>query len=203
MIYDYFKGILTDLSLTKATLELQGIGYQFFIPVSSYSALKGLLGKNAILYCSFVIREDSQRLFGFVDKKERELFEKLSDISGIGPKTALAIIGHLSPKELDLAIFEQDVMTLSKVPGIGKKTAERLIVEMKDKLKNLKLGSDDEPLNIKDSSLVSDAVSALVNLGYQQQLSQKAVRQAFSESSGSLPLGELITLSLKTLHLIK
>lgn len=203
MIYDYFKGVLSDLSLTKATIEIQGIGYQFFIPLSSYSVLNGNLGKNVILYCSFVVREDSQRLFGFVDKKERELFEKLSDISGIGPKTALAIIGHLSPKELDLAIFEQDVSTLSKVPGIGKKTAERLIVEMKDKLKNLKPLFEEQTLSLQESSIVCDAVSALVNLGYQQQLSQKAVKQAFKESSGSLQLGELITLSLKTLHQIK
>lgn len=201
-MYDYFKGILSQLSLAKATLEVGGIGYQFFIPVSSYSDLSSKLGQTVVLYTCFVVREDSHRLFGFAKVKERELFETVSDISGIGPKTALAIIGHLTPEELDSAIYEQDVATLSKVPGIGKKTAERLIVEMKDKLKNLKPLLEDSS-NLQDSSIVSDAVSALVHLGYQQPLAQKAVRQAFKESSSSLKLGDLITVSLKTLHTFK
>jgi Holliday junction DNA helicase RuvA len=201
-MYDYFKGTLSHISPAKATVEVSGIGYQFFIPVSSYSHLSHLLGQAVVLYASFVVREDSHRLFGFVNPKERELFETLSDVSGIGPKTALAIIGHLSPKELDSAIYEQDVATLSKVPGIGKKTAERLIVEMKDKLKNLKPLLEDSSTP-QDSSIVSDAVSALVHLGYQQPLAQKAVKQAFKEASASLELAELITVSLKTLHALK
>lgn len=200
MIYDYFNGTLSHLSLTKATLEVNHIGYQFLIPLSCYSALNGLLGKTITLYCSFVIREDSHRLFGFVEKSERELFETLSDISGIGPKTALSIIGHLSAKELDCAILKQDVSTLSKVPGIGKKTAERLIVEMKDKLKNLNPLFEHRNLNLEESSHVSDAISALVNLGYQQQRAEKAVKETFQTKDATASLGELITLSLKALR---
>lgn len=201
-MYDYFKGTLTDLSPTKAVVETSGVGYSLLIPVNVYSLLCGLLGTSITLFVSFVIREDSHRLFGFSQKKERELFEKLSDVSGIGPKTALAIIGHLTLEELDLAIFEQDVTTLSRVPGIGKKTAERLIVELKDKLKNLKplLEKEGEDMS-KQSPLMKDALAALIHLGYHQNMAQKAIKKALEESPEALKLGALITAALRLVHL--
>jgi len=201
MIYEYIKGILTELTPSKATVETHGIGYSIFIPVSGFAKLLSLKGHTVCLFLSFVVREDTQRLFGFLEKQEKEVFEKLSDVSGIGPKTALAIIGHLSLEELEHALHEQDTLTLSKVPGIGKKTAERLIIDMKDKLKNLKpLTHQDTLLSKEQLGLMADALAALTHLGYQQTLAQTAIKKILRSSKGHLQLSELITLSLKALH---
>jgi holliday junction DNA helicase RuvA len=197
-MYDYMTGTLTDLSPSKATLEVHGIGYSFFIPLNVFSDLCGSRGKEITLFTSFVVREDSQRLFGFLDKHGRDTFEKLSEISGIGPKTAMAIIGHLSLKELEKAIHDHDILTLSKVPGIGKKTAERLILDMKDKLKHLKTFIDEKELLSKDQmSLMGDALSALMNLGYSQSVAHPAIKKALKDLPATLKLSELITISLK------
>ena len=200
-MYDYIKGILQDLSPSKATLETHGIGYSLFIPLNVFSDLCSSKGKEITLFTSFVVREDSQRLFGFLDKHGRDTFETLSEISGIGPKTAMAIIGHLSLKELDKAVHEQDILTLSKVPGIGKKTAERLILDMKDKLKHLKTFIDEKEFLSKDQiSLMNDALSALINLGYSQSLAHPAIKKALKGSPSTPKLSELITISLKLIR---
>lgn len=201
-MYDYIKGTLIDLSPSKATIENHDIGYSLFIPLNVFSDLCTAKGHTITFFVSFVIREDSQRLFGFLDKNSRDTFDKLSEISGIGPKTALSIIGHLSLKELDRAIHEQDILTLSKVPGIGKKTSERLLVEMKDKLKHLKTLVDEKDLLSKEQlSLMTDALSALLNLGYHHSIAHPAVKRALKESKLSLKLAELITISLKFIRL--
>ena len=134
-MFEYIKGSLKDLTPEKAILETAGLGYKILIPLSVYS---NLLGKESDikLYISAVYREDSQRLFGFLSKDQRDLFEKICDISGIGPKIALIIIGHLDETALYLSIQNQDVKSLTRVPGLGKKTAERLIIELKDKFEN-------------------------------------------------------------------
>lgn len=201
-MFEYFKGILMDLTPTKATLEVFGIGYSFFIPSRSYSKLLSNVGKEAVLYSTFIVREDSHRLFGFIEKRERSLFEKLSEITGIGPKTALSIISHLSIEELDLAIYHQDVKTLSNIPGIGKKTAERLVVELKDKTKELKKDFILQKSNKELNPLVSDAMLALISLGYSQVASEKAVRKAFEERKEIEKLSELISLSLQLVKTI-
>lgn len=192
-MYDYFRGKLQSLCLSKATLEIGGIGYEFFIPISSASYLQQHLGEEITFYVSFIVREDSHRLFGFLHKNEREMFYKLSDISGIGPKTALSILGFLTLKELEIAIFSKDSKTLSRVPGIGKKTAERLILEMQDKLSEKKSleASKDLPQGYKD------AISALVNLGYKETAATQAVKIASSELEDEKNLSQLISLALK------
>ena len=200
-MYDYIKGTLTEITPNKVTVETYGVGYLLFIPLNIYSSICSSKGKEITLYTSFVVREDSHRLFGFLHKQEREVFEKLSEISGIGPKTALGIIGHLSLEELDLAIYEQDVITLSKVPGIGKKTAERLIIEMKDKLSSLKISSEEkDSLSSESSLLLKDASSALMNLGYAQAKAHEIVKKALKTAPPSIKLAELLSLSLKLIH---
>jgi Holliday junction DNA helicase RuvA len=200
-MYDYIKGILTDISPSKATLETHGVGYSLFIPVSAFAELIRFQGKEITLFSSFVVREDSHRLFGFLNKEQKEAFETLSEVSGIGPKTALAIIGHLSLKELERAVQEQDLFTLSKVPGIGKKTAERLILDMKDKLKHLHTAFNEKDILSKDQlSLMGDALSALLHLGYSQSLAQPVIKKAIQKISLPHTLSELITISLKLLR---
>mgnify|MGYP000412740158 CR=1 FL=1 len=135
---EYIKGTLATINPHKAVVDVNGVGYLLHIPLSAFSAMPPL-GKEIIFYISSIIREDSHKNFGFLTLEERDLFEKISTVSGIGPKTALALIGHLDSRALETAITTANTTILSKIPGIGKKTAERLIVELRDKvLKGLK-----------------------------------------------------------------
>ncbi len=191
---EYIKGTLTDSSPSYAVLETHGIGYKLSIPLNNYGKLPQQ-GKEAVLFVSTVIREDAHKSYGFVTKVDRDFFEKLIEVSGIGPKTALALIGHMDLTDLQLAIAQSNVTLLSKVPGIGKKTAERLVVELKDKAQKISEISIAAPKGKKD--LFSDALSALVNLGYHPLHAQKAVKQVLSESEKEQDLASVITLALK------
>ena len=193
---EYVKGVLVDATPNKAVIDVNGVGHGLFIPLSTYSNLPQV-GEEVLLYISTVIREDSHRHFGFLSRAERDLFEMVSDVSGIGPKTALALIGHLDHADLESAITHANVTLLSKIPGIGKKTAERLIVEMRDKIhKKLKHIAPSIPVKGKDN-LNQDAMSALMNLGYNTLQAQKAVQQALSQFDSPPPLSELISSALK------
>lgn len=191
-MYEFIKGTLIEASPVKMTLETGGVGYSIFISLSTYSKLPKI-GSSLCCFISFVVREDSQRLFGFLSREERGLFEKLTDISGIGPKTALSLLGHLDLEQLAQAVHTNDLKLLIRVPGIGRKTAERLIIELRDKLKNIsnsKTGKQDNSFD--------DAVSALVHLGYNSKDAQNAVRNILDKTDKSPPLSEIITSVLKS-----
>ena len=193
-MYEYIKGKLTEASPVKITVETGGIGYSLFISLSTYAKLPAI-GENIFCFVAPVIREDSHRLFGFLTREERTLFEKLTDISGIGPKTSLSILGHLPMHELCRAVEEDNINLLIKVPGIGRKTAERLIIEMRDKIKNLvNTKIQAQP---KKEGIFSDAVSALIHLGYSNKDAQSAVKKVFDNSEKEPNLSEIITLALK------
>ncbi len=134
----YIRGKLQQLTAFSVTIETQGIGYEVYIPASLFSKLPQI-GSDILLHTVFIIRENSQTLYGFADIREKELFESLNSVRGVGPKLALSIIGHMPQGELSEALQQEDVRAISKIPGIGKKTAERLIVELRDKL-NLLFG---------------------------------------------------------------
>jgi holliday junction DNA helicase RuvA len=199
-MFAYVKGILAQSSPLHAIVEVNGIGYHISIPASLYPKLPQI-GEPIQLHTSFVIREFSQALYGFLSPNEKELFEILIDLSGVGPKTALNLIGHLPLPTLQQAVLGHDIHTLSKVPGIGKKTAERLIIELKDKLANLlppdpsmhavHLQSDPRSMAIKD------AMSALINLGYNQVVAQKAIKKCLNDYPDHVDLASLITNALK------
>ena len=192
-MYAYIQGILIEATPHYAILEASGVGYYVAIPVHTFSRLPQL-GEKAKLFTSFVVRENSQALFGFLTQAEKQLFETLLDVSGIGPKLALSIAGHLPPEALLGAIQRNDIPLLTKVPGIGKKTAERIILDLRDKTKNLFAPS---PIAYQiPSQLASDALSALINLGYSETLAQKAVAKTLNEGE-ELPLGDFITRALK------
>lgn len=196
-MYEYIQGTLIEATPTKAVIETAGVGFCLLIPFSHFSALPQP-GARVTLFASFVVREDSHKLFGFLTRHERDLFESLIEVSGIGPKTALCLIGHMPIDELQAAITGSKTERLCKIPGIGKKTAERLIVEMRDKLKKHEDKSlAAETLDISGESTLSDALSALVHLGYNQAQAQKAIKTACSKMKGEPALAELITLSLR------
>lgn len=193
----YVKGILTRSSPGFAVIELGGIGYKIFIPASTFTRLPQN-GAELWLHTSQVIREASHTLYGFILEEERDFFEDVMGVSGIGPKTALSLIGHLSLEEMHRAIANDDIPMLSRVPGIGKKTAERLIVEMRDKLaKNSKryfpsdfaINMDTDPR----AQQILDAMNAMINLGYHQVAAQKAIKKSLKTLPDSIDLATLIT----------
>ncbi len=199
-MYAFIRGALRFASLTSAVVEAQGIGFQLHIPISAYAKLPAL-GSETLLHTSFIVREQHQALYGFLAPSDRDLFEILLNVTGIGPKTALALIGHLDPFTLGKAVSGHDVHTISKVPGIGKKTAERLILEIKDKLPAISgCGSVNahgfSPADPR-AQQISDAMSALINLGYNQAVAQKAIQRSLQELSESANLAALITGALK------
>src|SRR5437868_894036 len=128
-MYAFIKGLLVQSSPMSVIVETNGIGYRVFIPANVFGKLPQI-NHQVILHLSYVVRELSQTLYGFHSESERDLFEELMGVTGIGPKMALNVIGHLSLQDLQRAVSSHDIVSLSKVPGIGKKTAERLIIEM-------------------------------------------------------------------------
>lgn len=201
-MFAYIKGKLAHSSPTTAIIETNGIGYRIAIPANLFAKLSNP-GSDVLLHLSFVIRENSQALYGFSTEQERDLFEALLNVSGIGPKTALSVIGHLSGFELQQAIANDDIKTISKVPGIGKKTAERLIIEMRDKMGNVfsSTPSDFAVYRAGDpkAQLIGDAMNALITLGYNQVVAQKAIKKTIEEQSDEIKLAELITLALRNI----
>ena len=198
----YIKGILTQATPSFAIIEASGLGYKVFIPSSLLGKLPQI-HEQVTLHTSFVIRELSQTLYGFLTTQDRDLFEALMNVTGIGPKMALSVIGHLSGPELHQAILNHDIMTLSKVPGIGKKTAERLIIEIRDKIAALlPLDPSEFTISLKSdpqAQKISDAMSALINLGYNQMAAQKAMKKTLKDLPENSELGDLITAALKNM----
>ncbi len=183
-MFEYIKGTLVTATPQKAVIDNQGLGYLLFIPLSVFHHLPQI-GTTLCLFVSTIIREDSAKSYGFHTESERNLFEKLVSISGVGPKTALSLIGHLPEHDLLSAINTGNVSHLLRVPGIGKKTAERLIVEMR--------GS----FNLAPTPIAQDAINALIHLGYSSTDAQKAITKALSTKEAPTNLSLLITLALK------
>ncbi len=196
MIYETMRGKITALNPDYAVLEVNGIGYKIFIPINLFT--KGMkINAEMLLYISHIVREDSEKLFGFATLEERNFFEKLCSISGVGAKTALAMIGHMGNAELRSAIEMGNATLLSRIPGIGKKTAERIIVDLSDSMHKWRLEQGTK--GIKTSSNVAiDALQALINLGYNRGQAQKAVSSVLEEAGDEPPpLSNIITKALK------
>lgn len=190
-MFDYIKATLIESRPLKVTVEVHGIGYRIWVPIHIKLPQVGCL---ITLYVSPVIREDSHQLFGFLTRLERDFFELLITISGIGPKIALCLMGHLELPDLHAAISQGNIQVLSKTPGIGKKTAERLIIELRDKVKALNL-----PISSTNNTnqMQNDALSALIHLGYPSIQAQKAIKTVLNQSEKEPDLGQLITAALK------
>lgn len=197
-MYAYLKGRLVSAHPSFVIVDVQGIGYSLAIPCRLLGELPAI-GELVQFYTSFVVREASQALYGFLCSQERDLFEVLMNVTGIGPKMALGLIGHLTFDELNHAVACQDFPTLCRVPGVGKKTAERLVVELKDKLPHLVPIHAHAAYTITSSKPqhVQDAMLALINLGYNQSTAQKALKQSLQALPETADLALLITTALK------
>jgi Holliday junction DNA helicase RuvA len=191
---DYIKGEITELTPTSATLETHGIGYFINISLNTYTSLSEQ--KNAGLYIYEAIREDAHVLFGFYEKQERELFMLLISVSGIGAGTARMILSSMTVQELTNVIASGNSDMLKTVKGIGMKTAQRVIVDLKDKIKVS--GIEQAAMFATTSRTGEEAVAALVMLGFPQQASQKAVSKILKDKPDNT-VEQIIKTALKIL----
>ncbi len=173
------SGILLDKNPLQLIVDCQGVGYEVSVPMSTFYQLPSI-GEKVVLLTHFVVREDAQLLFGFGTAQERELFRELIKISGVGARTALALLSGMSVADLAQAVTLQEAGRLTKIPGIGKKTAERLLLELKGKL-GPDLGSGGAVA--QDSN--SDILNALLALGYSDKEATLALKQVPAGSSVS------------------
>ena len=178
---DYVRGEVAELTPATVTIDCNGVGYLAHISLQTYSAIGD--NKTAKIYIYESVRQDAFVLFGFIDKHEREIFLYLISVSGVGPSTARVMLSSLSSKEVEAAIASEDVNILKSVKGIGTKTAQRIIVDLKDKIKFS--GESELPVSGKvvAPTLGHEAVSALVMLGFTQSNSQKVVAKILKEAS--------------------
>ncbi|MDR1406465.1 MAG: Holliday junction branch migration protein RuvA [Tannerella sp.] len=192
---EYIKGEIVELSPARMILECNGIGYELHISLTTYSAFQNRTEAKALVY--EIIREDAHMLYGFATHKERELFLLLTSVSGVGPNTARTILSSVPPAELVQIIAAGDEKSLTLVKGIGSKTAQRIIVDLRNKVKPIeeKAGK----MSVSQRSEVSDeAVAALVMLGFQKAASQKAI-DTILKKSPDIPVEQIIRTALKML----
>ena len=196
----YIKGILEDMSPGMVVVDNHGIGYQMMVPMRGESFPK--IGQEIKIYTHMHVREDDVSLFGFLSKEEKEAFELLSGVNGIGPKVGLSVLSTLSVYELKMAVISEDVKTISKTPGLGPKGAKKLILELKDKLSFEELEEDGVGAEIFDTSADSNdsvmiTIEGLVSLGYSKSEAAIAVNKV--EDAKDLTPEELLKKALKNI----
>jgi len=179
------SGLLVSTHPPRLMLDVQGVGYEVEAPMTTFYQLPAC-GEKLVLHIHMVVREDAQLLYGFYSETERHLFRTLIKINGVGPKLALTILSGVSSDEFTRCIIESDARSLTALPGVGKKTAERLIVELRDRLgdeiqASLPGASNAARLETPPANPVSDAVSALISLGYKAQDASHMVRAVATE----------------------
>jgi Holliday junction DNA helicase RuvA len=192
---DYIKGEIVELTPASVVIEAGGLGYIAHLSLNTYSALTGL--KETKLYVYEAIREDAHQLFGFSDKRERDLFLLLISVSGVGANTARMVLSSIAFYELEGIIASGNSSTLKTVKGIGNKTAERIILDLKDKVK-VGGAANSQASFAPLSEVANEAIAALVMLGFNQPASQKVVNKITKENPG-LTVEQLIKNALKML----
>lgn len=184
------QGKLVERDPGRIVVDVLGVGYEVFVPMSTYTMLSAL-GSDVTLDIHTHIREDILALYGFASKRERLIFEKLLTISGIGPKLAIGILSGGSVEDVVTAIKRNDLPRLTRIPGVGKKTAERIVMELRDKLQEFQEASSRPTVQV-------DVVSALENLGYNRAMIDGALQRA-SAGEDATPFDELFKRTLQIL----
>ena len=190
----YLKGDFVFKSPAVLHVDVQGVGYEVQISLNTYSKIQD--AAQGILHTILLIREDAHILYGFFDLAEKEMFQHLLNVSGIGASTARVMLSYMKPDELARAIVQGDTRTLEGIKGIGKKTAERMVLELKDKLAKNPLESNISPM--KNNTLQQDALNALTALGINRQAAAQALEKTLA-ANPNLPVEELIKKALRTL----
>ncbi len=194
------RGILLEKQAPHLLVDVQGVGYEIQVPMPTIYAIPEV-GSEVTLHTHFVVREDAQLLFGFHSQSERQMFRSLIKVNGVGPKVGLAILSGIDATAFAACIAHDDIKTLTKIPGIGKKTAERLLVEMRDRIKDWDISDPTASLlqpvssgTPSDRQQKQEAESALISLGYSVKEADKAVNGIAQEGMTS---EQLIRLALK------
>ena len=181
----FLTGRVLEKQPTRVIVDVHGVGYELFVPLSTYYEL-GDAGAEASLRVHTHVREDALQLYGFLTELERQLFERLIAISGIGPKLAIAVLSGMEPRDLVASVQRGDVARLTGIPGVGKKTAERIVLELRDRLPQLAVPQAAEtPAASPADRLRTDVMSALQNLGYPRPHAEKAVDAALAAAPDS------------------
>ena len=197
------KGVLVDSSFNEVILDVNGVGYLVFIPVSTFDALPPV-GSEMTLLIETLVREDAICLYGFATAAEKNLFEQLMTVNGVGAKLALAILSSMPTASFCAAIMSNDINSIKMIPGVGKKTAERLILEMRDKINKLEVAAGpvatpDVPASMKET--VADTVRALEGLGFKRDRITKAINELTAEmTEADCTLENLIRNALRLLN---
>jgi Holliday junction DNA helicase RuvA len=197
-MYEFIRGKMIQSIPSKAVVDVNGVGYGLVISLKTFQKLPNI-GTEVFFYVSHIVREDGHYLYGFLTLDDKKLFEQLISISGVGPKTAIGILGHVDIGDFQMAVVQGNAALLSKVPGIGKKTSERLIIELKDKFTNISHSGPSGPSEVHGNSVVGDAISALINLGYHPLDAQKAIKKVLSLHEKEPSLSELISGALRSI----
>ncbi len=181
----YLSGKLLEKHANTAIVDVAGVGYEVSIPLSTFYEL-GEVGSDVSLRIYTYVREDAIQLFGFKTLRERELYLKLISVQGIGAKSGITMLSGMSADEIITAIRSNDLARLTSIPGVGRKTAERLVIELRDKVGDVSEGSALDAASRKampSDDVFRDALSALINLGYQRNAAEKALQKAAQEGT--------------------
>ena len=198
-MYAYLNGTLTFKTPTHVYLDCNGVGYFINISLNTYSQIEQL--EKVMLYTHFVVREDAHLLYGFYTEEEKNMFQHLISVSGVGPNTARLVLSSMSTQEFQKAIIQGDVRLIQSIKGIGPKSAQRLILELKDKMLKTPLqeGMDAQNVNNHLTVLANEALAALNMLGFPKAQAEKAIQKVTKEQHPIHTVEELIKLSLKNL----
>ena len=192
----YVRGTLDHKEPSYVVVDVNGIGYEVFIPLSTYQELPAI-GEQVKLHTHHHVREDTIQLYGFLSSEEREVFEMVLTISGVGAKVALSILSSMTVNKFRSAVAQGDMKTLTKIPGIGKKSAERMVLELKDKIGKIHI--DQEMVKLVGVESGSDAVAALLTLGASQSAAEYAVFRAERRLGDEAKVEDVITEALRLL----
>jgi Holliday junction DNA helicase RuvA len=192
----FLRGKLIHKDPTFVIIEVNGVGYHVHVSLQTFSEIKDQ--ENILLFTHLSIREDAHVLFGFSKEAEKKLFQLLISVNGVGPSTAIIMLSYMSIDELKSAIVHDDATTLQKIKGIGGKTAQRVIIELKDKLKKDSL-EEIIPSNtgVRHNTLRNEALSALITLGINKSAAEKSVDVVLKKSGNTITLEDLVKQALK------
>ena len=190
----YLKGDFVKKTPSMVYVDVNGVGYEVQISLNTYTRIQDQ--EKGILHTILIVREDAHLLYGFFELAEKEMFQLLTSVSGVGASTARVMLSYMKPEELSNAIIRADIRTLEGIKGIGKKTAERIVVELKDKLAKHPL--DTNIPTLKSNTLHQDALNALTALGINRSAAEQAVKKVLASEPGQ-PVEELIKKALRIL----
>ncbi|HCM75334.1 MAG TPA: Holliday junction branch migration protein RuvA [Cytophagales bacterium] len=191
----FLKGKLVHKEPSFVIIEVNGIGYQVSISLNTFSEITDK--ENIQLLTYLQVREDAHILYGFSNKAEKTMFQNLISVNGVGPNTAMVVLSYLPPTELHQAIISEDVNALQAVKGIGGKTAQRIILELKDKLRKEPVGETVGMGGIRHNTMRNEALTALMTLGIGKAAAEKSIDTVLKKSGNTVSLEELVKLALK------